>query len=291
MTIMRLSSIVIRFRNSVQAMFNMQPLKVLKSLLAFLTAIPMKMDENFLQISARFMFLLPIVGALIGVLAGLYAYSVHFILGLAFDFLNSMLFLGSQSESFDFLAKGLAGIMTLAFLLVLTGLQHTDGLVDLGNALTMRQATVEERTKIAHAWIVTRAGAFLALLVALGTVATLFFIANDKIIYSLIVAEVAAKLAMVTCAWQGSSTQKGLGSIFINSMRHKHGLFTVSLATSLIISVFLRGLTGALAVVSGIAIGGLAIFLGKKVFGGVTGDIFGAANEIARMTALFIMVW
>jgi cobalamin synthase len=50
-------------------------------------------------------------------------------------------------------------------------------------------------------------------------------------------------------------------------------------------------LAGILAVVSGVAIGGLAIFLGRKVFGGVTGDIFGAANEIARMTALFVLVW
>lgn len=272
-------------------MLNMKPLRVFRSLLAFLTAIPLKVDENFLRISARFLFLFPVVGALIGFFAGLYSYFAYYVLSLVFGSLNSWLFLSANSALFSFMAKGLASIMTLAFLLVLTGLQHTDGLVDLGNALTMRQATVEERTKIAHAWIVTRAGAFFALLVALGTVATLFFIANDKIVYSLVVAEVAAKLAMVTCAWQGSSTQKGLGSIFINSMRHKHGLFTVSLATSLIIGVFLRGLTGALAVVSGIAIGGLAIFLGKKVFGGVTGDIFGATNEIARMTALFVLVW
>jgi adenosylcobinamide-GDP ribazoletransferase len=291
MTVMTLSSISIRCKKQWRQMPNMEPLKVIKSLLAFLTAIPMKMDENFLQISARFMFLFPIIGALIGILAGLYAYSVLFLLELASDFINNTLFLGSQAASFDFLAKGLASIMTLAFLLVLTGLQHTDGLVDLGNALTMRRATVEERTKIAHAWIVTRVGAFLALLVTSGTVATLFFIANDRIIYSLVVAEVAAKLAMVTCAWQGNSTQKGLGLIFIDSMRHKHGLFLVSLATSLIIGAFLRGWTGALSIISGVAIGGLAVFLGKKVFGGVTGDIFGAANEIARMTALFVLVW
>lgn len=250
----------------------------------------MKMNDNFLQVSARFMFLFPVIGAVIGILAGLYAYFAQFILSLAFDFMNAALFLGSQTESFGSLAKGLAGVMTLAFLLVLTGLQHTDGLVDLGNALTMRQATVEERTKIAHAWVVTRAGAFLALAVAVGTVAAFFLIADARIIYSLIVAEVTAKLAMVTCAYQGKPTQKGLGSIFIDSMRHKHGLFLISLVTSLITGVILRGWIGILAVISGIAIGGLAIFLGKRVFGGVTGDIFGAANEIARMTALFVLV-
>jgi adenosylcobinamide-GDP ribazoletransferase len=95
---------------------------------------------------------------------------------------------------------------------------------------------------------------------------------------------------MVTCAWQGNSVKKGLGSIFIDSMEHKHVLFLVSFAASLIIGVFLRGLTGILAVISGIVIGGFAIALGRKVFGGVTGDIFGATNEIARMTALFVLV-
>lgn len=271
-------------------MVNMEPLRVFRSLLAFLTAIPLKVDENFLRISAQFMFLFPIVGALIGFFAGLYSYFAYYVLSLVFGTVKSWVFVSANPAIFSFMAKGLASIMTLAFLLVLTGLQHTDGLVDLGNALTMRQASVEERTKIAHAWMVTRAGAFLALLVAIGTVLPVFLIPADKIIYSLIIAEVAAKLSMVTCAWQGNSAQKGLGSIFIDSMKNKHTLFLVSLAASLIIGIFLEGLTGTLAVISGIAIGGFAIFLGRKVFGGVTGDIFGATNEIARMTALLILV-
>jgi adenosylcobinamide-GDP ribazoletransferase len=280
-----------KWKYELREKLNMEALRVLRGLLSFLTAIPMKMNEDFLKVSARYMFLFPLVGAIIGLFAGLYFYFIHNVVKLAFDFLNSVLFSGNQAAMFSFLAKGLASVMALAFLLVLTGLQHTDGLVDLGNALSMRQASVGERTKIAHMGMVTRPGAFLALLVAFCTVALFFLIANEKMISSLVVAEVAAKLSMVTCAWQGSSTQKGLGSIFIDSMRRKHILFLVSLAASLIIGVFLQGLTGMLAVVSGVAVGGLAIFVGNKVFGAVTGDIFGATNEIARMTALFVLVW
>lgn len=269
----------------------MEALRVFRGLLSFLTAIPMKMNEDFLKVSARYMFLFPLVGAIIGLFAGLYFYFANNIVKLAFNLLNSVLFSSNQTAIFNFVAKGLASVMALAFLLVLTGLQHTDGLVDLGNALSIRHVSVGERTKIAHVGVVTRPGAFLALLVAFCTVALFFFVKNEKIIYSLIIAEVSAKLSMVTCAWQGSSTQKGLGSIFIDSMRHKHMLFLVSLAASLIIGVFLQGLTGMLAVVSSVAVGGLAIFVGNKVFGAVTGDIFGATNEIARMTALFVLVW
>ena len=251
----------------------------------------MRMGEEFLELSARFMFLFPVVGALIGLFAGLYSFLAHYLLTVFFGFVNATLFYGSQTSLFSFLANGLASILTLAFLLVLTGLQHTDGLVDLGNALGIRRASVEERAKIAHAWIVTRTGALLALLVAVVTVLLILLTKTENIIQSLIVAEVAAKLAMVTCAWQGNSPQKGLGSIFIDSMKNKHSLFLISLTISLVIGAILLDWKGVLAVVSSVAVGGLAIVLGRKVFGGVTGDIFGATNEIARMVALLALVW
>jgi len=45
-----------------------------------------------------------------------------------------------------------------------------------------------------------------------------------------------------------------------------------------------------LAVAAGILVGGFMILLGKHLFGGVNGDIFGATNEIARMAALLVLV-
>ncbi|MBE0512480.1 adenosylcobinamide-GDP ribazoletransferase, partial [Candidatus Bathyarchaeota archaeon] len=204
--------------------------------MAFLTAIPLKMDEDFLELSASFMFLFPVIGAVIGFFAGLYSFFTNYFLSLLFGFLNTTFFSGPQNTLFVYLAKGLASVMTLSFLLVLTGLQHTDGLIDVGNALGIRKASVEERVEIAHAWIVTRTGALLALLVSLCTLVLIFLIKPEAIIRSLIVAEVSAKLAMATCAWQGTSLQKGLGSIFIDSMKKRHSLYIISLAASLLVS-------------------------------------------------------
>ncbi|MBE0513246.1 adenosylcobinamide-GDP ribazoletransferase, partial [Candidatus Bathyarchaeota archaeon] len=166
-----------------------------------------------------------------------------------------------------------------------------DGLIDVGNALGIRKASVEERIEIAHAWIVTRTGALLALLVSLCTLLLIFLVKTEAIIQCLIVAEVSAKLAMVTCAWQGTSLQRGKGSIFIDSMKERHSLYIISLAASLLVSTMLLGLNGILAVASGMVVGGFFIVLSKRIFGGVTGDIFGATNEIARMIALFALVW
>jgi adenosylcobinamide-GDP ribazoletransferase len=259
--------------------------------MTFLTSIPLRMGEDFLELSARFMFLFPVIGAVIGFFAGIYSFFTNYFLSLFFGFFDATFFSGSQTTFFVYLTKGSASVMTLSFLLVLTGLQHTDGLIDVGNASGIRKAAVEERIEIAHAWIVTRSGALLALFISFSTLLIIFLAKPEAIIQFLIVAEVSAKLAMVTCAWQGTSLQRGKGSIFIGSMKDRHNLYLMSLAASLMISAMLLGLKGTLAVTSGIAVSGLFIVLSKRVFGGATGDIFGATNEIPRMIALFALVW
>jgi adenosylcobinamide-GDP ribazoletransferase len=160
----------------------------------------------------------------------------------------------------------------------------------MGNALSVRKASVEERTMIAHAWVVTRTGAFMAIIVSLCTLLFIFLIRPESIIQSIIIAETSAKLSMVTCAWQGSSLQKGLGSIFIDSMKKRHRLYLISLIFSMFIGVLLLGLKGVFAITLGIVVGGLMVVASKRVFGGVTGDVFGATNEIARMIALFALI-
>jgi adenosylcobinamide-GDP ribazoletransferase len=270
--------------------------RVFRGLMAFLTAIPFKMDESFLDISARFMFLFPAIGAIIGFLAGIYCFFASNVLFLLFDAVNTVMFSGSHQLFFEFAAKGLASFMTVAFLLAVIGLQHTDGLVDVGNALGIRKASLKEKMDIAHVWTVTRAGAFLALLVSFFTLLLIFLTKTDVVIQALIVAEVSAKLAMVTTAWQGTSPpqsleeKRGKGRSFIDFMRKKHALYAISLLISLTVGIALLGLCGALAVAAGILAGGFMILVGKQLFGGVNGDIFGATNEVARMFALLVLV-
>lgn len=274
----------------------MKALRVFRGLMAFLTAIPFKMDESFLDISARFMFLFPVIGAIIGFLVGIYAFFTIEVLFLLFDSINTLIFSGSHQVFFAFAAKVLASFMTVAFLLAIIGLQHTDGLVDVGNALGIRKASLKDKMEIAHVWTVTREGAFLALIVSFFTILLIYLTKADVIIQALIVAEISAKLAMVTTAWQGTSPpqsleeKRGKGRTFIDFMRKNHGLYAISLSISLVASIGLLGLRGALAVASGIVVGGFMIIVGKKLFGGVNGDIFGATNEVARVFTLFVLV-
>jgi adenosylcobinamide-GDP ribazoletransferase len=270
---------------------------VLRGLMAFLTSIPVKMDISFLDIAARYMYLFPVIGAIIGGLAGLYSRFTTEVLFLLFGIINTTIFSSAHEVLFDFIAKGVASAMTIAFLLAVIGLQHTDGLVDLGNALGIRRASLKEKVDIAHDWTVTRTGALLALFVSFFTFLFIFLIKTDILVQALIVAEVSAKLAMVTTGWQGTSPPPRFyenrwekGRSFIDHIKNKHGLYGVSLTISLAVSIALFGFGGVLAVMAGMLVGGVMIALGKLVFGGVNGDIFGATNEIARMVVLFVLV-
>ena len=275
----------------------MKAFTVFRGLMAFLTAIPVKMDESFLEIAAKYMYLFPIIGALVGVIVGAYARFTTSVMFFLFDNVNAVVFAGGQEVFFDFVAKSLASGMTIAFIFVIIGLQHTDGLVDVGNALGIRKASLEEKVDIAHDWTVTRTGAFFAVIVLFFTFLIVFVTKTDIIVQALIVADVTAKLAMVTTGWQGVSPPQQFyenrwekGRNFIDLIKNKHGLYSISLGFSLMVSFLLLGVSGLFAVFSGVLVGLVMILLGRHVFGGVNGDIFGATNEIGRMVALFVIL-
>ena len=145
-------------------------IKTFRDLLAFLTIIPMGSGEEFVATSAEFMFLFPLIGGLIGLFAAAYFQGSLFVLSNLLTFAHSYLLF----VPVDILLRVLLAIMTLAFLLVLTGLQHFDGLVDLGNTIGLHK--LEERREIAHRWVVTSKGAFLAIFIEFLAFLGLFFL-------------------------------------------------------------------------------------------------------------------
>src|SRR3972149_6191494 len=170
-------------------MSKMNAIKTFRDLLSFLTIIPLGETEDFVVSSARSMWLFPLIGALIGLFAAGYFLGCGFVLSFLLGLVNFVVQIPAA-----FLASLAVPAMTLAFLLVFTGFQHFDGLVDLGNAIGLKK--VEDRRAIAHAWTVTYKGAFLAFFVEFAAFAGLFLLNLNVAVRALIVAEVAAKLAM-----------------------------------------------------------------------------------------------
>ncbi len=255
-------------------------IKTFRDLLSFLTIIPLGETEDFVETSARNMWLFPLVGGLIGLFAAGYFWGSSFIVYCLLQVVNYVVHIPT-----GLLLGIIPSAMTLAFLLVFTGFQHFDGLVDLGNAIGLKK--VEDRREIAHRWVVTYKGALLAIFVEFSAFAGLFFLNANIALRALVVAEVAAKLAMVTIAWRGKAAHAGLGARFLGSAKRK--LNVVAYVLSFVIGFVLLGLAGLLVVSGAVLFGLFMERVGKSVFGGVSGDMIGATNEGARALTLVLV--
>jgi adenosylcobinamide-GDP ribazoletransferase len=268
----------------------MSPVKTIKTfrdLLSFLTIIPVGGKEDFIFTTAENVWLFPLLGGFIGLLAGLYFLGSSVIVGFLLGLIHSVA--GLPTWVFPTL---IPAAMTIAFLCVITGLQHFDGLIDLGNAVGLRN--VHDRKMVAHAWTVTYSGAVLALVVEFAAFIGLFFINPLFAFGAILAAEVAAKLAMVTIVWVGKPSHKGLGSIFLSKAKKKLNAVAYVIAVLVVFPLFaltISSLWGFVAV--GIVLVSIPVAfvmekVSESVFGGVSGDMIGATNEVARAVTLIL---
>jgi adenosylcobinamide-GDP ribazoletransferase len=253
-------------------------LKELKNLFAFLTIIPLRMDQDCLTDSAKFMFVFPLVGGFIGTVAGLFGWLVDF-----------------------FLPGLIVGALVLGILLLLTGLHHADGLLDFGDAI-MVHGTAEKKIEVMHDQLTGAGGLTLGILTYLITAFTLGelsmqsgnqgFTGLPTIISVLAIVEVAAKLSMVVAAWAGKAVHAGTNSPFLEAMHgtRGNGRFVVALAISFGIALPLLWIAGVLAMTSAVISSLVIVGISHKHFKGVTGDVFGATNELARMVSAIVLL-
>ena len=261
-------------------MSKLNAIKTFRDLLAFLTIIPLGETEDFVQTSARNMYLFPLMGALIGLFGAGYFLGCGLIVSFLLGAVNFVLHVPT-----GLLSRILPPAMTLAFLLVLTGFQHFDGLVDLGNAIGLKR--VEDRREIAHRWVVTFKGALLAIFVEFSAFAGLFLLNANLALRALVVAEVAAKLAMVTIVWRGKPAHEGLGSRFLRQAKRRMNI--VAYLLSFAVGFVFLGLAGLLVVAVAVLFGLFMEKVAENVFCGVSGDMIGATNEAARALTLVLV--
>jgi len=264
-----------------------KPIKTFRDLLSFLTIIPAGGKEDFIFTTAEHVYLFPIIGAFIGVLAGAYYLLANVVLHFLLGLVNSLVNLPVDS-----LSKLAVAAMTMAFLLVITGLQHFDGLIDLGNAFGLRN--LHDRKMVAHAWTVTYWGALLALIVEFAAFAGLFLVNSVFAFGALVIAELSAKLSMVTIVWVGKPTHKGLGSIFLQKGKTKLNIIAYILSVLIVFLLFAftgkayLGLIAVALVLVSVPVAFVMEKVAENVFGGVSGDVIGATNEVARAVTLIL---
>jgi adenosylcobinamide-GDP ribazoletransferase len=178
----------------------------------------------------------------------------------------------------------------LLFVYLLTGVNHLDGVADLGDAAAIhdgddrRKALKDTTTGVGAVGAVAVTVAALAL----GTVSVAGLPVGAVFLVAVVLAaEVSAKLAMATVACLGTAAHEGLGSQFT---RNADPALLLGPAVVSVPAALFGGVPTVLAVAAGPLVAYGLVRWAETALGGVNGDVFGAANELGRVAALLVGV-
>lgn len=241
--------------------------------LRFLTIIPLPFRrQESLEEMGRSVVDFPVVGLVIGlILAGL-----NWLLGL-------------------FLPSAVVNGLLIASLVIISGALHLDGFVDTCDGIAGHRS-VEDRWRVMHD---SRAGAFGivgVVLLLLVKYILLNSLPENLTMVTLMLMPVVSRWTMVYAVFAYPYARpEGLGKAFKQAASWQR--FTVATVITLIVTIGLSWLAG----VAYFYLAGLTIMLGtwviivvvasylKKKFSGLTGDTYGAINEIAEVGVLILI--
>ncbi|HVP96669.1 adenosylcobinamide-GDP ribazoletransferase [Methanoregula sp.] len=226
-------------------------MKSVLSLLQFTTILPLGKPQDF-NLFARHSWMFPVAGYVIALLVAIPVFFIR----------DTML----------------ASAVAVAGVIVLSGAHHLDGLLDLGDGL-MAQGDKDKRVRALTDKYVGAGG------IAAGLVVTLLLFAGlhaaASLISVLIIGEVAAKFSMSFLTAYGTPFKEGMHSYLHRSAKPYFPFLSFLLCIPLILlPVSPFRLVVALTVMILCPVG--LLILSERLFGGVNGDVVGAANEITR---------
>lgn len=226
------------------------------------------MDSDGLVLAAEYMPVFPIIGALIGLIAGTVGWILQAVL-----------------------PRLLASILTLGVLLLLNGAQHVDGLLDFGDGI-MCHGSRNRKLRVMRDPNTGAGGFTLGWIILSATAISIASLSRGVLIQSLTTSEAAATLSMVFEARTGSAAHKGMSSGFIAAMHGRWSNLRLALSVLLLVLIAIPLLHTV-----GVAVIGVAVIVpvimthvSDRAFGGVTGDVMGATHELARLLSLTVVL-
>ena len=238
-------------------------LKEISSVFSFLTIIPS--NNTDLGTVAKYMHVFPIIGIGIGLLIA----SIGF--GLSF-----------------FLEPLIVALLVVVSIAVITGIHHTDGLADFADGL-MTRGTKEKKRNAMKDLSTGSAGIVSVVLYIVGAIIALSLTTGYELFQAILLSEILAKFSMVLMASIGKSAAVGSNSPFMQIMKDKRRLAVAGVIT-IIPLVVIGGTTGLILFGASIGVTLFLVGLSTRSFGGITGDVMGAANELTRLSSLLIFV-
>jgi adenosylcobinamide-GDP ribazoletransferase len=189
----------------------------------------------------------------------------------------------------NFLHPLLIGFLTTGGLMILTGVHHTDALADFADGL-MAKGSKEAKHKAMLDPAVGSAGVAVLVMYFVGMIIVfnIGFGSGLAIFTSIITAEVIAKYVMVLLANRGLSAWEGFSSPFIVAMKDRHKILAAT-GIMVVIVGFVSSYAGFVALIISLILAHLLKYLSSKSFGGISGDVLGASNEITRLSSLMVL--
>ncbi len=238
-------------------------LKEISSVFSFLTIFPS--SNASLENIAKYMYIFPIVGIAIGLLVGSFGFGLSFILDPL-----------------------LVSLLVVASIAIVTGIHHADGLADFADGL-MVKGSKARKLQAMKDLSTGSAGIVAIVLYLIGLVVTISLTSGFDLFRAILISEILAKFSMVLMASLGNSASLGSNSPFVKIMKDKKKLAAAFII--MLIPVIVIGETTGLMML-GVTVT-LTLFLlaiSIRSFGGITGDVLGATNELTRLASLMVFV-
>ncbi|MFC7231345.1 adenosylcobinamide-GDP ribazoletransferase [Saliphagus sp. GCM10025308] len=173
----------------------------------------------------------------------------------------------------------------------LTGIHHLDGVADLGDALVVHGDAHRRRAVMTDT--TTGVGALLSVsLIVAGLALGALALAGAPVAVAVgvaVAAEVGAKTGMAVMACFGTAAHEGFGSQLTDAVGPSAFFGPAALAIPAVALTWPH--PAAAAALAG-ALAGTALpwWWAQRRLGGVSGDVFGAANEIGRLLGVHLGV-
>jgi adenosylcobinamide-GDP ribazoletransferase len=239
----------------------------LRDLLAFFTVLPVRGAS--LQETAREVHLLPLVGIATGLPGAILLLSAYFA------------------------PAGVAATLALGAALVAAGLHHSDGILDVGDALMVRGNPQRRREVLRD----TRVGIggigalFLVYAPAVAALAALCAASPGRAALALLAGEVSARSAMLFTLAFGEPADPGSSSVpFVRTLSGPHRTAGIVLALVAPLPFLLpSGVPAPLALFAAPLIALMSVRLAGAAFGGIGGDVVGTTGEVCRTVVLIAL--
>lgn len=237
-----------------------------KIAIAFMTRLPMPhplgaVPPNFVRAQRMF----PVVGALIGAAIGLFCLALR-TTGMP-DLASAALALGAG--------------------MVLTGALHEDGLADVADGFGGGR-DIASKLEIMRDSRLGTYGAVVLLVSFVAKLSALATLPDGQVVYAMIAAHALARGVLpVMSLYMPYARKDGLAA---NAGKPDTGIVAIAVLVALVIALFALSWANAFWAVLVTALSAFAMaWLAKRQIGGQTGDVLGAAEQVAETAMLLLL--